>query len=130
MALVEGRVVGHVFFSRIWIKGEAQEFPAVSLAPLAVLPSHQNQGIGSELVRKGLEKVFQSGEGLVIVLGSKRFYERFGFVPVKSASEARIKSPFKLEGSKEENFMLASSSKTLPEEIQGIVVYPKEFDRV
>jgi putative acetyltransferase len=73
-ALVDGRIVGHILFSRL-----AMAVPAVALAPVGVLPGHQRRGIGSSLVRKGLELCRERGIAAVLVLGEPAYYERFGF---------------------------------------------------
>jgi putative acetyltransferase len=41
VAETEGRVVGHIFFSRMWIDRLGQQLPVVALAPMAVLPDYQ-----------------------------------------------------------------------------------------
>jgi putative acetyltransferase len=51
-----GQIVGHVLFSRIHIQTENGPLPALALAPLAVLPEYQQQGIGSALVQQGLRE--------------------------------------------------------------------------
>jgi len=84
-------IVGHILFSELVIETGANEVKAVSLAPLAVIPEFQRQGIGSELVRKGLALCRERGCGIVLVLGEPEFYTRFGFSPdlVK-----RLQSPY------------------------------------
>ena len=49
------QVVGHILFSHLPIVTEAGIVPALALAPMAVLPECQNQGIGSTLVHRGLQ---------------------------------------------------------------------------
>lgn len=83
VAVVEEQVVGHIFFSPVVIESEAQAFTAMGLAPMAVLPEFQNQGIGSALVRSGLEECRRVGHEVVVVLGHPEYYPRFGFVPAK-----------------------------------------------
>ncbi len=68
-------VVGHVLFSRLSIP----DLNAVSLAPVGVVPERQGQGIGSELIRKGLETCTSLGADAVIVVGEPDYYTRFGF---------------------------------------------------
>ena len=63
------------------IESEAGPAPAVALAPMAVLPDAQRQGVGSVLVRAGLERLRDEGHGVVIVLGHPEYYPRFGFEP-------------------------------------------------
>jgi putative acetyltransferase len=74
---VIGRPIGHVAFSRLTLPGSTVR--ACALAPLAVLPAFQRQGIGTGLVRDGLHRLSRSGEDLVLVLGEPAYYGRFGF---------------------------------------------------
>jgi putative acetyltransferase len=53
----------------------------MGLAPMAVLPARQRQGIGSALVRDGLGRCRELGYEAVVVLGHPGYYPRFGFVP-------------------------------------------------
>ena len=79
VAEVDGGIVGHILFSRITIVTEARTVDALSLAPMAVLPTHQRQGIGSKLVEAGIEECWRQGHKIVVVLGHPKFYPRFGF---------------------------------------------------
>jgi putative acetyltransferase len=72
-----GRVVGHIGFSPVAMGESAVR--AVGLAPLAVLPERQRQGIGSRLTQAGLEECRRLGLEAVIVLGHPDYYPRFGF---------------------------------------------------
>jgi putative acetyltransferase len=92
LVAVEGdHPIGHILFSDLPIVTPERTVPALSLAPLAVIPSHQRRGIGSALVRRGLEACAEQGHTIVIVLGHPWFYPRFGF----SAALARpLRSPF------------------------------------
>jgi putative acetyltransferase len=74
-----GEVVGHILFSPIEVEGVSLLRLAVGLAPVAVLPSCQRQGVGSRLVRDGLEACRGLGCGFVVVLGEPGYYGRFGF---------------------------------------------------
>jgi putative acetyltransferase len=76
----DGAVVGHILFSPVTLSNHA-DLRIMGLAPMAVLPSHQRRGIGSALVRAGLERCAQIGGVAVVVLGHADFYPRFGFVP-------------------------------------------------
>ena len=87
----DGQVVGHLLFSDLPVVTKAGTVPALALAPLAVLPEHQNRGIGSALVRRGLEVCKEQGHRIVVVLGHSHFYPRFGF-SAKLASA--LASPF------------------------------------
>ena len=79
VATVEQRVVGHVLLSMATVDGAAGT--AMGLAPLAVLPDWQGQGIGGELVVAGLQACREIERPVVFVLGEPRYYGRFGFQP-------------------------------------------------
>jgi putative acetyltransferase len=74
VAVEKGQVVGHVLFSQL-----AAPFRALALAPVSVLPERQNAGIGSQLIRAGLERAAQDGWQGTFVLGEPEYYGRFGF---------------------------------------------------
>jgi putative acetyltransferase len=78
-AEIDGEIVGHILFSRLAIVTEGGIVDALSLAPMAVLPSHQRQGIGSKLVEAGLEACRDKNHKIVVVLGHPKFYPQFGF---------------------------------------------------
>lgn len=84
VALRNGQLVGHIAFSTVIIEADTSSFEAVALAPMAVLPSYQRQGIGSQLVRAGLKECCHLGHHIVVVLGHPTFYPRFGFVPARA----------------------------------------------
>ena len=73
-------VVGHIMFSPVVLPGDPG-LRMKGLAPMAVAPQHQRQGIGSALVRAGLERCKMLGFGAVVVLGHPEYYPRFGFAP-------------------------------------------------
>lgn len=83
VAIVDDGVVGHVLFSPVVIGGLKANEHAVGLAPLAVLPKNQRQGIGDRLVRAGLDFCRQRGFAAAIVLGDPAYYARFGFGPAR-----------------------------------------------
>jgi putative acetyltransferase len=73
-------VVGHILVTPVSLTGHA-DLKIAGLAPLAVAPNHQRKGIGTALVRAGLEQCKQLGFGAVAVLGHPEYYPRFGFSP-------------------------------------------------
>jgi putative acetyltransferase len=75
-----GQIVGHIMFSPVTLTGHA-DLHIGGLAPMAVLPGWQRRGIGSDLVRAGLERCRHTGFQAVVVLGHSAFYPRFGFAP-------------------------------------------------
>ncbi|MDQ3753637.1 MAG: N-acetyltransferase [Acidobacteriota bacterium] len=84
VAVRDNQVVGHIFFSPVSVESEDTNFTALGLAPMAVLPEYQNQGIGSQLVRHGLKECESQGHDVVFVLGHPSYYPRFGFSPAKA----------------------------------------------
>ena len=75
-----GQVVGHILFSPVTLSGHPT-LNAMGLAPMAVTPDRQRNGIGTALVQSGLEQCKQLGIQAVVVLGHPDYYPRFGFVP-------------------------------------------------
>ena len=76
-----GQVVGHIFFSPVSIEPEDSSFRELGLAPMAVLPGRQRQGVGSALARAGLDECRRAGRSAVVVVGHPEYYPRFGFRP-------------------------------------------------
>jgi len=75
-----GSIAGHILFSPVTLSG-SQDLKIMGLAPMAVLPARQREGIGSALVSAGLDACNRLGFGAVVVLGHAGYYPRFGFVP-------------------------------------------------
>ena len=80
VAILDTAIVGHIVFSPVEIASEKSSFGALTLAPVAVLPAHQNKGIGSQLVRAGLKECQRLGHEIVVLAGHSNYYPRFGFV--------------------------------------------------
>jgi putative acetyltransferase len=76
-----GAIIGHILFSPVTVEGGSPAGAAVALAPMAVVPDRQRQGVGSRLVREGLAACREAGVAAVIVLGHPEYYPRFGFLP-------------------------------------------------
>ena len=76
-----GDVIGHILFTPVGIRSSSSASRAMGLGPMAVLPDHQRQGVGSALVEAGLSACRAAGEFLVVVLGHPSYYPRFGFRP-------------------------------------------------
>ena len=76
-------VVGHIAFSPVRIVSETATRGAIGLAPMAVLPAWQRQGIGSQLVRAGLARCGEARYDVAVVLGHPHYYPKFGFTPSK-----------------------------------------------
>jgi len=77
----DGRVTGHAMFTRSLLDAPRRLVEVQVLSPLAVLPEQHKRGIGSALVRRGLEILAERGVPLVFLEGSPNYYPRLGFVP-------------------------------------------------
>jgi putative acetyltransferase len=115
----QGRIVGHILFSWLPTRIDSREVAAVALAPMAVHPDRQRQGIGSLMVREGLKRLPALGASAVVVLGHPDFYPRFGF----SAGMARhLTGPFSGEA-----FMALELEPGALRGENGKVTYPAAF---
>ena len=86
----EGAIVGHIMFSPVSLEGHL-DLQLMGLAPMAVSPSHQRRGIGSQLVSAGLEHCRNLDCAVVVVVGHPTYYPRFGFAP---ASEFEMRCDY------------------------------------
>jgi putative acetyltransferase len=118
------RVVGHIAFSPVTIGSNTSTLAAIGLAPMAVLPEYQRQGIGSQLVQAGLEACGEMRYGVVVVLGHPHFYPKFGFTTSK---------PYGIEWEhevSEEVFMVKELQQGALARTRGVVQYGPEFNEV
>lgn len=120
-ALVDERVAGYLMMTKIKIKEKNESYDSLALAPLAIKPEFQGMGIGTTLVEAALENAKKLGYKSVIVLGSEKYYPRFGF---KEASGFDVRPPFEVP---EENFMVIELEKDSLKYVSGVVEYAKEF---
>ena len=79
----QGEIVGHVLLSKAKIIQENGEKEVLVLAPVAVNPSVQKKGIGSNLIQEVLRRAKDLGYGLVLLIGHPTYYPKFGFQPAK-----------------------------------------------
>ncbi|MEX2126166.1 MAG: N-acetyltransferase [Woeseia sp.] len=113
-------IAGHIMFSPVTLMGHT-DLRIMGLAPMAVTPSLQNCGIGSALVRAGLESCRKLGAGAVVVLGHPEYYPRFGFAPsVKFGIRCEYEVP-------EEAFMITELQSGFLSGASGTVRYHAAF---
>lgn len=119
----DGEIVGHIFFSPAEIEWSGKVIKGMGLAPMAVRPERQRQGIGSQLVKAGLEILEKQGCSYVIVLGHHGFYSKFGFTP---ASKYGLTCQW--EGVPDEAFMVIEMEPSSLIGVKGTAKYRDEFD--
>ena len=124
VAVLGQQVVGHILFTAVWIERTDRTTAAVGLGPMAVLPEHQRRGVGSELVRAGLDACQRLGHAVVVVLGHPEYYQRFGFVPA-SGKGIRYGRPVP-----NETFMVLELRTGAVARSGGVVKYRPEFTDV
>ena len=78
VAEVDNQVIGYVSYSPIFFKSDAIVSGYI-LAPLAVFPDHQKQGIGSNLIKSGIDMLTKKGGDVLLVYGDPAYFGRFGF---------------------------------------------------
>ena len=119
----EGAIAGHILFSPVTLSGNTALI-IMGLGPMAVMPKYQKKGIGSALVKKGLEECKELGAGAVIVLGHPWFYPRFGFIP-------SLRYGFRSEYDVPEDvFMALELQPGYLQGAAGIIKYHPAFNRV
>jgi putative acetyltransferase len=114
-------VVGHILFTPVPLHTATGVVTLMALAPMAVRPGRQREGIGSALVRAGLAACRADGHDLVVVVGHPAFYPRFGFVrarPLGISSEPAFP---------DEGFMLAELTPGALGGRRGVIRYGREF---
>ena len=89
VAVLDEQVVGHVVFTTCAVEGS--DLKVSMLAPLAVAPDFQRQGIGNAIVNAGLLRLTEAGVDGVFVLGDPAYYSRFGFAP-----DVQVQPPYPL----------------------------------
>jgi len=116
-------IVGHIMFSPVSLSDHAH-LKVMGLGPMAVLPKLQGKGIGSTLVRAGLEQCKQLGFGAVVLVGHPEFYSRFEFRP---ASRFHLTCEFEVP---EEAFMAVELEPGFLADVSGIIKYHPKFSKV
>ncbi len=114
VALEDDEIVGHVAFSPA--KAQEGSGPWFTLGPVSVVPDRQQRGIGSQLIRKGIDTLRQKGAAGCILLGDPGYYQRFGFEPAPGNSPGEDYAPY---------FMILPFTPDVP---SGEIVFHPAFD--
>ncbi len=115
-------IIGHLAFSPVSVEQTKTPISMLGLAPVAIVPSYQRQGIGSKLIEAGLTKCHREGVDLVVVLGHPWYYPRFGFRP------AHLMGLTSEYNSSREAFMVLELTPGVLSNCAGLVRYHHAFD--
>ncbi len=120
VATVNGRVVGHIMYSPLSVG----PLSGAALGPMSVIPEHQRQGIGGQLIEAGNRKLKEAGCPFVVVVGHANYYPRFGFTP---ASNHGIRCEWDVP---DNVFMVLVLNSAKMQGVSGLANYRHEFSTV
>lgn len=115
-----GQLVGYGLLSAAQVAGHS-EVPLAVLAPLAVHPDWQRQGVGRAVVQLLEQRATQAGMAAVSILGDPAYYQRFGYQP---ASRYGVEAPFDVE---DNYFMLKVLQPESMATVTGKLIYDSAF---
>ena len=121
VALSNHKVVGHIGFSPLTINDQPTR--GLGLAPLAVAPTHQRQGVGQELIQRGIDACRSAKATFLVVLGEPGYYGRFGF---QRASDFGLRDAY----GGGDAFMAVELTNGSLNHWHGLVQYSSEFDQL
>ena len=117
-------LVGHILFTPVELIGDKSSLKLMGLAPMAVIPKFQNKGVGSSLIKEGIQQCIDNGYDAIIVLGHPDYYPKFGFVP---SIKYGIKSEYDVP---DEVFMALELKENILKGKHGIIKYHDAFNCV
>ena len=124
IALKDDLLLGHIFFTPVELTEYEHRLNIMGLGPMAVKPEYQKKGIGSMLIKAGLEECKKNGCHAVVVLGHPDYYPKFGFNP---SAIYNIKCEYDVPS---EAFMVLELTKGVLKGKSGIIKYNNAFNTV
>jgi putative acetyltransferase len=118
------KLLGHIFFTPVELNSSNSEIKVIGLAPMAVAPNRQKQGIGSQLVKAGLNTCLNQGYDAAFVLGHPDYYPKFSFL---QSVKYGIKSEYDVP---DEVSMVLELKKGTLDGKQGTIKYREAFGSV
>lgn len=115
------RLLGYVLLVPVSLADEASDVSLLAMAPLAVDPSCQRQGIGALLMQKAQERAKSQGCSAIILVGDPAFYTKLGYELMRFF---QLELPFKVP---EAHCMVQVLNKEKLKDLKGRVVYPAAF---
>ncbi|WP_407356386.1 GNAT family N-acetyltransferase [Methanolobus sp. WCC5] len=127
LAFKDDEAVGHILFTRAAIDAEGPSPSIYILAPLAVRPDHQRQGIGGMLITEGLKKLKEMEVEMVFVLGHEEYYPRHGFIP--DSASLGFTAPFPIPEKDANAWMVQALTPEGFSKVRGTVVCADSLNR-
>ncbi|WP_442601823.1 GNAT family N-acetyltransferase [Paenibacillus sp. KN14-4R] len=115
-------IVGHIMLSKAIVEAQNEVHTVIVLAPIAIKPDLQKQGIGSSLIEEGIRRCKALGYGLILLIGHPSYYPRVGFQPAR-----KFGLELKQFEVPDEVFMVYEVEERKLQEIRGELKYPKAF---
>ncbi len=126
LAVQNDQVIGHVLFTKACFTKVEDSISARILAPLAVVPDAQGQGVGGQLIREGLERLSKSGVDLVFVLGHPEYYPRHGFKP---AGVLGFEAPYPIPEKNANAWMVQELDTGVIDRVSGKIICADALDQ-
>lgn len=122
VAEMDHEIVGHILLSKAVVEDTEKEYTVIVLAPIAVKPNYQKQGVGSLLIEEGIRRCSSLGYSIILLIGHPTYYPRLGFRPARQFG-------FELKQFEvsDEVFMVYEVEEGKLQEIHGELKYPKAF---
>lgn len=122
VAEIENEIVGHVLLSRATVEDQEKQSVVIVLAPIAVKPNLQRQGVGSGLIEEGIRRCRDLGYSAILLIGHPDYYPRFGFEPAR-----KYGLELKQYEVPDDVFMVYEVENGKLLEIKGELKYPESF---
>ncbi|WP_337100038.1 GNAT family N-acetyltransferase [Paenibacillus sp. YIM B09110] len=118
----DGVIIGHILLSKADVVDGEQHYEVLALAPVAVDPNHQKQGVGKQLIHEALQRGKELGYAIVLLIGHPTYYPKFGFQPARSYG-LELKQ-FEVS---DDVFMVCELQENALKRIKGELIYPSAF---
>jgi putative acetyltransferase len=122
VAEINDEIAGHILLSEAMVRDLENESIVIVLAPIAVKPAFQKQGIGSQLIAEGIRRCKALGYGIILLIGHPSYYPKLGFQPARSYG-LELKQ-FEVS---DDVFMVYELEEGKLQEIRGELQYPSAF---
>ncbi|MBW2554385.1 MAG: N-acetyltransferase [Deltaproteobacteria bacterium] len=119
LAFKDDKAAGHILFTAARLTKTQNTSSIAILAPLAIVPDAQKQGIGGTLIGRGLQILTKSGVDLVFVLGHPEYYTRYGFKP---AGHLGFEAPYSIPDEHADAWMVQALQPGVIGSISGKVI--------